>query len=142
MTLRLGPSAAVELQTDSDRLTQVLTNLLSNAIKFSPPGGEVVAAIERSGEIVRLSVRDRGRGIPEAFRPRVFEKFAQADAFGVQQKGGTGLGLSIVKQIVTRLGGKVGFDDAPGGGTVFHVELPVTAEPAAQARPAMQPQEA
>ncbi|MGA3308166.1 MAG: response regulator [Xanthobacteraceae bacterium] len=54
----------------------------------------------------------------------MFGKFAQADATNARQKGGTGLGLSIVKQIVERLGGEVGFADAPGGGTIFHVELP------------------
>jgi DNA-binding response OmpR family regulator len=57
------------------------------------------------------------------FKPHVFEKFAQADGTTSRQKGGTGLGLSIVKQIVERLGGDVGFDDAPGGGTVFYVDL-------------------
>jgi DNA-binding response OmpR family regulator len=69
-------------------------------------------------------VRDHGSGIPDDFKPHVFEKFAQADGTTSRQKGGTGLGLSIVKQIVERLGGDVGFDDAPGGGTIFHVELP------------------
>jgi DNA-binding response OmpR family regulator len=69
-------------------------------------------------------VRDHGSGIPEEFRPRIFEKFAQADGTNARLKGGTGLGLSIVKQIVERLGGQVGFEDAPGGGTIFYVELP------------------
>src|SRR5208282_1660841 len=64
--------------------------------------------------------------------PRVFEKFAQADATDARQKGGTGLGLSIVKQIVTRLGGTVGFEDAAGGGTVFYVALPGWAQVAAR----------
>jgi DNA-binding response OmpR family regulator len=69
-------------------------------------------------------VRDHGPGIPTDFKPLIFEKFAQADAGDARQKGGTGLGLSIVKQIVDRLSGEVGFADAPGGGTLFHVELP------------------
>jgi DNA-binding response OmpR family regulator len=55
----------------------------------------------------------------------IFEKFAQADATDTRKKGGTGLGLSIVKQIVERLSGKVGFEDAIGGGTIFYVDLPV-----------------
>jgi DNA-binding response OmpR family regulator len=70
---------------------------------------------------------DHGSGIPEDFKPRIFEKFAQADGTNSLQKGGTGLGLSIVKQIVERLSGQVGFDEAPGGGTIFHVELPRSA---------------
>jgi PAS domain S-box-containing protein len=117
-------SAAAEVYADPDRLAQVITNLLSNAIKFSPPGGEVLVAIEHRADIVRIAVRDHGPGIPPEFRLPVFEKFAQADATDARQKGGTGLGLSIVKQIVARLGGKVGFEDAAGGGTVFYVDLP------------------
>jgi signal transduction histidine kinase len=100
---------------------------LSNAIKFSLPDGEVVVTVanKEGTDLVRISVRDHGPGISVDFRPRVFERFAQADATNARRKGGTGLGLSIVKEIVDRFGGEVGFDDAPGGGTVFHVELPV-----------------
>ena len=115
---------AADVRADPDRLLQVVTNLLSNAIKFSPSDSEVVVAIEKATDVVRISVRDHGVGIPVDFRPLIFEKFAQADAGDARQKGGTGLGLSIVKQIVDRLCGQVGFADAPGGGTLFHVQLP------------------
>ena len=121
-----------EVYADPDRFAQVITNLLSNAIKFSPPGGEVAVTIQEHDDTVRISVRDHGHGIPNEFRPRLFEKFAQADATDAPQKGGTGLGLSIVKQIVTRLGGTVGFEDAAGGGTVFYVALPGWAQVAAR----------
>jgi PAS domain S-box-containing protein len=117
-------SATGEIRADPDWLAQIMTNLLSNAIKFSPPGEEVVVTIEKRGGTVRISVRDHGRGIPDAFKHRIFEKFAQADVSDARQKGGTGLGLSIVKQLVTRMGGQVDFGDAPGGGAIFHVELP------------------
>jgi len=113
-----------DVRADPDRLAQVVTNLLSNAVKFSPADNEVVVAIEKRTDVVSLTVRDSGPGIPAHFKPSVFEKFAQADATNARQKGGTGLGLSIVKQIVDRLGGEVGFADAAGGGTIFHVELP------------------
>lgn len=73
---------------------------------------------------MRLSVRDRGEGIPAAFKPHVFEKFSQADTTDARQRSGTGLGLSIVKELVDRLDGHVSFEDADGGGTVFHVDLP------------------
>ena len=117
-------SAAVDVRADPDRLVQVVTNLFSNAIKFSPPGEEVVVAVETRNETARISVRDHGHGIPDEFKPHIFEKFGQADATDARQKGGTGLGLSIVKQIVTRLGGAVDFADAPGGGAIFFVDLP------------------
>ena len=119
-----GARAAADVRADPDRLLQVVTNLLSNAIKFSPADNEVVVAIEKATDMVRITVRDHGRGIPNDFKPLIFEKFAQADAGDARQKGGTGLGLSIVKEIVDRLSGEVGFADAPGGGTVFHVQLP------------------
>jgi signal transduction histidine kinase len=123
--IRLEDAGAVcDVLADPDRLAQVVTNLLSNAIKFSPADNEVVVAIENGSDVVRISVRDHGPGISADFKPRIFERFAQADATNARQNGGTGLGLSIVKQIVDRLHGEVGFVDAPGGGTVFHVQLP------------------
>jgi signal transduction histidine kinase len=121
--VRLDASPTVDVKADPDRLAQVMTNLLSNAIKFSPRDQEVTVAIAGTRDGVRISVRDRGAGIPEAFKPHVFDKFAQADVSDTRAKSGTGLGLSIVKQIVTRLGGRVWFEDAAGCGTIFHVEL-------------------
>ena len=123
--VRLGVmSDDADVNADPDRLAQVITNLLSNAIKFSPAGGEVLVAVEKNANDVRITVRDHGAGVPDDFKLHIFEKFAQADATSTRQKGGTGLGLSIVKQIVERLGGNVGFEDAPGGGAIFYVELP------------------
>jgi DNA-binding response OmpR family regulator len=85
----------------------------------------VLVAVERNADYARVTVRDHGSGVPDDFKLHIFEKFAQADATNTRQKGGTGLGLSIVKQIVERLGGRVGFEDAPGGGATFYFELPV-----------------
>lgn len=92
----------------------------------------MTVTIENRGEYLRTTVRDRGPGISAAFRPRLFEKFAQADASNARQKGGTGLGLSIVKQIVLGLGGDVGYAEAPGGGAEFYFDLR-RAEPEIQA---------
>ncbi len=128
--LRLdATSAEAVMRSDPDALLQILTNLLSNAIKFSPLGAEVVVAIEDQGDTISISVRDHGTGVPADFRNRIFGKFAQADATDARERGGAGLGLSIVRQLVTRLGGTVGFDDAPGGGAIFHVELPAGTRP-------------
>jgi PAS domain S-box-containing protein len=117
-------SVPLDVNADPDRLSQVITNLLSNAIKFSPRGEEVVIGIAKCAPNVRISVHDHGPGVPADFKSHIFEKFAQADATNARKKGGTGLGLSIVKQIVERLGGKAGFEDAPGGGAIFYVDLP------------------
>ncbi len=131
--VRLDAEPAGEIYVDADRMAQVLTNLLSNAVKFSPPDNEVVVGIEDRDGTIRITFRDHGPGIPDEFRPRIFEKFAQADATSGRKKGGTGLGLSIARQIVLRLGGTIGFEDAPGGGTIFFVELPNWAQIAERA---------
>jgi PAS domain S-box-containing protein len=118
-----GTLTGVRAEVDGDRLTQVITNLVSNAIKFSPPGSAVEVALERHGDGLRIAVLDRGPGIPAAFRGRIFQRFAQSeDEAGRRQ--GSGLGLSISKNIVEEHGGRIGFADRPGGGTVFHVDLP------------------
>jgi PAS domain S-box-containing protein len=111
-------------EVDRDRLTQVLTNLLSNAIKFSEAGGEVVTRLGSHGRMLRIAVTDRGDGIPEQFRERVFQRFAQADSADSRRKGGTGLGLSICKTIVEEHGGRIRFETGKGEGTTFFVELP------------------
>lgn len=112
------------VRADADRLTQVVVNLLSNAVKFSPPDQEVVVAIEQRDDCLRIAVRDHGPGIPDDFKARIFEKFAQVDATDARRRGGSGLGLSIAKQIVTRLGGDIGYETELGGGASFHVDLP------------------
>jgi signal transduction histidine kinase len=77
---------------------------------------------------VRVGVQDRGPGIPEAFRGRIFARFAQADSTASRQKGGTGLGLAICKRLIEMMQGRIGFDDRPGGGTTFWFELPRSQE--------------
>ncbi|QRN94896.1 PAS domain S-box protein [Archangium violaceum] len=109
---------------DGDRFLQVLANLLSNALKFSPRGERVTLRLARVGTRLRVSVEDRGPGIPESFRARIFQKFAQADGSDSRRKGGTGLGLSITRALVERMGGTLDFVTREGAGTTFRVELP------------------
>jgi signal transduction histidine kinase len=118
--------SAVEaaVYTDADRLLQVLINLLSNAVKFSAADKEAVVSVVERGDFIRITVRDHGPGIPDEFKDLIFQKFAQIDATDSRRKGGTGLGLSIVKQTMIRLGGNVGFDKVPSGGSVFYIDVP------------------
>jgi PAS domain S-box-containing protein len=117
-----APDARVNV--DADRIIQVLTNLLSNASKFSPPDGTVTVTVRRTAEGVRVEVADRGPGIPEEFRSRIFQKFSQADSSDMRQKGGTGLGLSISRSIIEKHRGTIGFDSETGRGTSFFILLP------------------
>ncbi|MEN9208957.1 MAG: PAS domain S-box protein [Thermostichus sp. DG_1_6_bins_120] len=121
------PLTGIQVNVDPNRLMQVMNNLLSNAAKFSPPGQTVRVWAEQVQEGIRVCVQDRGPGIPEEFRSRIFQKFAQADSSDTRQKGGTGLGLSISKAIVERFGGTIGFVSNPAPnqqGTTFYFTLP------------------
>lgn len=125
VSFELEPVDAMRVLGDPDRLSQVLSNLILNAAKFSPAGGVVtVGAARLPGGAVRTRIRDRGPGIPESFRTRIFQPFSQAESGDSRATTGTGLGLAISREIVTRLGGAIGFEDAPGGGTVFWFDLP------------------
>lgn len=125
----VGTPSEVWVRVDAQRLNQVLSNFLSNAAKFSPEQGEIQVRIEPLGAEVRVTVTDQGTGIPEDFRARVFEKFAQADASDTRQRGGTGLGLAISKSLIEQMGGHIGFDSPPGQGASFYITLPVQAPP-------------
>lgn len=137
VSLRLASGAKdVSVLGDADRLTQVLVNLLSNAAKFSPEGGHVDVDLQwtdASRTRVRLAIADRGPGIPPELRDRLFGRFVQGDASDTRAKPGTGLGLAISKAIVERLGGRIGFEDRPGGGSTFFVELPALQAPGEKA---------
>jgi PAS domain S-box-containing protein len=115
---------SLEVTADTDRLSQAITNILSNAIKFSPLGDEITVRLEDMGGGLRIAVIDRGPGIPEEFRDRVFERFAQADSSSTRFNPGTGLGLNISREIIERLGGRISFESVVGKGTTFYIDLP------------------
>ncbi|BCG46486.1 Phosphate regulon sensor protein PhoR [Citrifermentans bremense] len=117
--------AGLTVQADRGRLEQVLINLLDNAIKYSEAGSSVSVETAQEGDLVRVSVRDSGIGIPEKDLPRLFERFYRVDEARSRDNGGTGLGLSIVKHIVQAHGGTLEVKSTQGKGSVFSFTLPL-----------------
>ena len=103
-------------------LTRAVENLLSNAVKFAPPGTDVEARLEKDPEGCRIAILDRGPGVPEEVRGRLFERVPRTDAEGTR---GYGLGLAIARRIVEAEGGTITYSERPGGGSVFTIRLPV-----------------
>ncbi len=149
---------AVPAQVDPSRLQQVLLNLLSNAFKFTPADGRVrieLTGVRRGrvdgggrdqgkdgaqggnaddGDVVRIEVADSGPGIAPDDRGQVFERFHRLDGQPHTTWGSSGLGLNIARELVQLHGGSIGVDDAPEGGALFVVELPLVAPPGTAVR--------
>ncbi len=123
------PNELPPIDADPEAITQCLVNLIDNAIKYSPDErflrveADVVAEDGQPGT-ARLSVTDRGIGIPAGERRRIFDKFARVDASLVHNVRGSGLGLSLVRNIVEAHNGRVEVKSAPGHGSTFTLLLP------------------
>jgi len=127
IALDVAGSAAPLVLGDGPRLRQVVTNLVSNALTHTPAGTQVALTLDtavRPGW-VRLAVHDRGPGLTEEQREKVFERFYRADKARTRAAGGSGLGLSIVAALVAAHGGRVGVESVPGEGATFAVDLPL-----------------
>jgi signal transduction histidine kinase len=116
------PLTPTPVQADITRMIQVLVNLLINASKYSP-GGVIDVAVERDDAGTRVTIADRGAGIPADKREGVFKRFVRLGATASEDYG-AGLGLSVVKAIVQAHGGTVGVDERDGGGSKFWFTLP------------------
>jgi signal transduction histidine kinase len=116
------------LDTDREKLQQIVVNLLSNAAKFTEAGVIIVSARCDDGWL-RLSVSDTGIGIPKEALQYIFEEFRQVDMTSTRAYAGTGLGLAIVRRLVSLLGGDIVAESELGKGSTFTLRLPVTLEP-------------
>ncbi|MGA8477234.1 MAG: response regulator [Chthoniobacterales bacterium] len=123
LVLLIEEQVPVSVEGDPFRLQQVLTNLLSNAIKFTDQGEVVLHCrwLSDSGATttVRFEVSDTGIGIAPEDQKFLFSPFVQADGSTTRRFGGTGLGLAICKELVTGMGGKIGMENTPDGGSTF-----------------------
>ncbi len=130
----------LEAEVDPEKLDCIVLNLLSNAFKFTPAGGRIRCALELSGnDRLLLSVQDSGSGVSPEMRATIFDRFRQAQGGTTREFGGTGLGLAIVKDFVALHDGTIVTLDAPGGGALFQVEIPLCAPQGAYVRYAEAP---
>jgi len=117
--VNIGP-----LNTDPEKLRQIILNLLGNAVKFTKQGEIRISACQDSGGF-KLAVADTGIGIEQADMNRIFEEFDRGGLAGDGNYRGTGLGLAIVKRLVDVLGGSIAVESEVGEGSTFTMTLPV-----------------
>jgi len=129
LRVEIAPEAQCAFTGDPTRLRQIVMNLVSNAIKFTDAGSVQVTADARSGENggvrLRIEVSDTGIGLSDTSQAWLFQPFAQADSSIACRFGGTGLGLNICRRLVQLMGGQIGADNRPGGGSRFWLEIPL-----------------
>jgi len=140
----IAPERAIALDAEGDgdgtslvlgdphQLTQVLANLLRNALVHTPAGTPVEVTVAREGKEARIAVRDHGPGLPRLApgedHAALFERFWRAEGGRTRGRGGAGLGLAIVAGVVERHGGRVQAANAPGGGALFTVRIPLASD--------------
>ncbi|MGB0721504.1 MAG: ATP-binding protein [Gammaproteobacteria bacterium] len=133
LELQIDPSAPAMIETDGDKLRQIVKNFLSNAVKFTSEGGVTLRIACTRGERAErlplsISVQDTGIGIPEDKHAVIFEAFQQADGSTNRRFGGTGLGLSISRELARLMGGRIHLDSHEGRGSTFTLMLPLRTE--------------
>ncbi|WP_097093495.1 response regulator [Novosphingobium sp. Chol11] len=123
-SVKQEPGAPAEMDSDPQRIEQVLKNFLSNAIKFTETGSVTLAVNAAANGRIAFTVRDTGVGIPPEQQQVIFEAFRQADGTVSRKYGGTGLGLSISRELARLLGGEVQVESIAGEGSAFTLILP------------------
>ncbi len=142
--IQTDPELPAQIETDIQRLNQILKNLLSNAFKFTEKGGvslKITTAernswkanptLDQAEQVIAFSISDTGIGIPQDKQLIIFEAFQQAEGSTSRKYGGTGLGLSISRGLAELLGGTIELESAPGRGSTFTLYLPSRSLPIA-----------
>src|SRR5437588_5420193 len=124
--LDVPPDVSIPIVADADRIAQVITNYLNNALKYSTENDPVEVFLTLEGKLARLSVRDKGPGVPAKERQHIWERFHRVQGIEVQAGSGVGLGLGlyISRKIIEWHHGHVGVESTPGQGSTFWFTLP------------------
>ncbi len=117
----------MKIQSDPDRLEQVMINLISNAIKYSPNADKVQIKTELNHKDIVFAVKDYGIGIPRDKQDKIFDRFFRVNGQNTETFPGMGLGLYISAEIIKRLGGKIWFESKQGKGSTFYFTVPLKA---------------
>jgi signal transduction histidine kinase len=125
LSIRLAEDTPETIETDQQRLEQVLNNLLSNAIKFTERGGVLMDIGRASDGRIAFAVRDTGIGIAEDHLHSLFHPFTQAEPHAENCQRGTGLGLAICRQHVDLMGGRLDVVSTSGAGSTFTFGVPL-----------------
>ncbi len=124
--ITVDPSAPEQIESDGQRIAQIIRNLVSNAVKFTEHGDVTVRVYSSASQTVSFSVHDTGIGIAPDQQEVIFEAFRQADGSTHRKYGGTGLGLSISRDLARLLGGDIAVSSEPGRGSTFTLTIPVS----------------
>lgn len=119
------PSGRFIVKGDKVHLYRLFSNILDNAVKFTPVSGDIGVCVSAAGENIKVDIRDSGEGIPEEYRPKIFDKFSHVPIKNRDRNPGIGLGLSIAKSIAIAHGGDIAFQNNPDRGCTFTVILPL-----------------
>lgn len=120
------PEGLPSVRADANKITWVLTNLIANALRYTEPGGRIEVKVSPRIDVMHISVRDNGAGIPVEYQSKIFDKFVQVET--AKDVGGSGLGLAICKEIVKANNGSIWVESTPGEGSTFTFTLPVMSQ--------------
>jgi len=131
------PDATLSLQSDASVIHEIFSNLIVNAVQYTNESGTITVKVSEDDDLIRITVKDTGIGIPETYIPHIFDQFSRADNALEKYPEGTGLGLYLIKILLEKVGGTISCESTLNIGTSFTVALPVRHKQAAARKASM-----